>query len=171
MPRLDLQARKNLGTSNDGRNSTNAADVLELTANFNLFNGFSDKAAVGQAIEKMNTANDMRDKACVDTRQLVTIAYNDIMQLKAPLGYRDTHQKSIENAREAYRKQFDIGQRTLLDLLDPRERVFSGQTQLRQYRLRYSNCLCTAVCSARRSIKQSRGAAPRLARFESRRLS
>ena len=52
MPRLDLQARKNLGTSNDGRNSINAPDVLELTANFNLFNGFSDKAAVGQAIEK-----------------------------------------------------------------------------------------------------------------------
>ena len=80
MPRLDLQARKNLGTSNDGRNSTNAADVLELTVNFNLFNSFSDKATVGQAIEKMNTANDMRDKACVDTRQLVSIAYNDITQ-------------------------------------------------------------------------------------------
>ena len=127
MPRLDLQARKNLGTSNDGRNSTNAADVLELTANFNLFNGFSDKAAVGQIIEKMNTANDMRDKACVDTRQLVTIAYNDISQLKEQLGYRDIHQKSIENAREAYRKQFDIGQRTLLDLLDTENEYFQAK--------------------------------------------
>jgi outer membrane protein, adhesin transport system len=127
MPRLDLQARKNLGTSNDGRNSTNAADVLELTANFNLFNGFSDKAMVGQAIEKMNTANDVRDKACVDTRQLVTIAYNDIGQLKEQLGYRDTHQKSIENAREAYRKQFDIGQRTLLDLLDTENEYFQAK--------------------------------------------
>ena len=127
LPRLDLQARKNLGTSNDGRNSTNAADVLELTANFNLFNGFSDKAAVGQVIEKMNTANDVRDKACVDTRQLVTIAYNDITQLKEQLGYRDTHQKSIENAREAYRKQFDIGQRTLLDLLDTENEYFQAK--------------------------------------------
>ena len=127
MPRLDLQARKNLGTSNDGRNSTNAADVLELTANFNLFNGFSDKAAVGQTIEKMNTANDVRDKACVDTRQLVTIAYNDITQLKEQLGYRDVHQKSIENAREAYRKQFDIGQRTLLDLLDTENEYFQAK--------------------------------------------
>ena len=127
LPRLDLQARKNLGTSNDGRNSTNAADVLELTANFNLFNGFSDKANVSQAIEKLNTANDIRDKSCVDTRQLVTIAYNDIAQLKAQLGYRDTHQKSIENAREAYRKQFDIGQRTLLDLLDTENEYFQAK--------------------------------------------
>ena len=127
LPRLDLQARQNLGTSNDGRNSTNAASVLELTANFNLFNGFSDKAAVGQIIEKMNTANDIRDKACVDTRQLVTIAYNDITQLKEQLGYRDIHQKSIENAREAYRKQFDIGQRTLLDLLDTENEYFQAK--------------------------------------------
>ena len=127
LPRLDLQARKNLGTSSDGRNSTNAADVLELTMNFNLFNGFSDKAAVSQTIEKLNTANDMRDKACIDTRQLVTIAYNDITQLKEQLTYRDTHQKSIENAREAYRKQFDIGQRTLLDLLDTENEYFQAR--------------------------------------------
>ena len=127
LPRLDLQARKNLGTSSDGRNSTNAADVLELTMNFNLFNGFSDKAAVSQTIEKLNTANDMRDKACIDTRQLVTIAYNDITQLKEQLTYRDTHQKSIENAREAYRKQFDIGQRTLLDLLDTENEYFQAK--------------------------------------------
>ena len=52
MPRLDLQARKNLGTSNDGRNSTNATNVLELPANFNLFNSFSDKATAGQVIER-----------------------------------------------------------------------------------------------------------------------
>ena len=127
LPRLDLQARKNLGTSSDGRNSTNAADVLELTMNFNLFNGFSDKAAVSQTIEKMNVANDMRDKACIDTRQLVNIAYNDINQLKEQLTYRDTHQKSIESAREAYRKQFDIGQRTLLDLLDTENEYFQAR--------------------------------------------
>ena len=127
MPRLDLQARKNLGTSNDGRNSTSAADLLELTMNFNLFNGFSDKSNVSQTVEKLNTANDMRDKACVDTRQLVTIAYNDINQLKEQLSYRDLHQKSIEAAREAYRKQFDIGQRSLLDLLDTENEYFQAK--------------------------------------------
>lgn len=126
-PRLDLQARKNLHASDNGRNSVNAADVLELTMNFNLFNGFADKASISQAVEKLNTANDMRDKACIDTRQLVTIAYNDINQLKEQLSYRDTHQKSIENAREAYRKQFEIGQRTLLDLLDTENEYFQAR--------------------------------------------
>jgi outer membrane protein, adhesin transport system len=127
LPRFDLEARKNLGTSSDGRYSTSAADVLQLTMNWNIFNGLSDKAAVSQNVEKLNRSHDLRDKACVDTRQLVNIAYNDIRQLKEQLIYREQHRKSIENAREAYQKQFDIGQRTLLDLLDSENEYFQAK--------------------------------------------
>jgi adhesin transport system outer membrane protein len=130
MPRLDLQARKNLGTSSDGQNSNAAADVLELTMNFNLFNGFSDRNLVKQTAEKLNSSRDMRDKACVDTRQVVSIAYNDINQLQVQRSYREKHTISIENAREAYRKQFDIGQRTLLDLLDTENEYFQSKRSL-----------------------------------------
>lgn len=130
MPRLDLQARKNLGTSSDGQNSTAAADLLELTMNFNLFNGFSDRNLVKQTAEKLNGSRDQRDKACVDTRQIVSIAYNDIGQLKEQKIYRERHTNSIENAREAYRKQFDIGQRTLLDLLDTENEYFQSKRSL-----------------------------------------
>ena len=130
MPRLDLQARKNLGTSSDGRNSNAAADVLELTMNFNLFNGFSDQNLIRQTAERLNSSRDMRDKACVDTRQAVSIAYNDIQQLQVQRSYREKHTLSIENAREAYRRQFDIGQRTLLDLLDTENEYFQSKRSL-----------------------------------------
>jgi adhesin transport system outer membrane protein len=126
-PRLDLQGRKSLGVSSDGANSVAAADVLELTLSFNLFNGMADRSAVNQTVEKLNSAQDLRDKACVDTRQLVVIAYNDIVRLKEQLIYRDQHQLAIEKAREAYRKQFDIGQRTLLDLLDTENEFFQAR--------------------------------------------
>lgn len=129
-PRLDLQARKNLGTSSDGRYSNSAADLLELTMNFNLFNGFSDKNSINTAAQKLNGAQDMRDKACIDTRQLVSIAYNDIKQLTEQRIYRAQHKTSIENAREAYRKQYDIGQRTLLDLLDAENEYFQAKRSL-----------------------------------------
>jgi len=130
MPRLDLQARKNLGTSSDGENSNAAADVLELTMNFNLFNGFSDSNLVKQSAERLNGSRDLRDKACVDARQIVSIAYNDINQLAVQRTYRERHTTSIENAREAYRRQFDIGQRTLLDLLDTENEYFQSKRSL-----------------------------------------
>jgi outer membrane protein, adhesin transport system len=127
MPRLDLQATKVLSTSSDGRESTQAADVLELTLNFNLFNGLADRAAINQSAQKLISTQDLRDKACIDTRQTVVIAYNDIQTLTEQLTYRNQHQLSIEKAREAYRKQFEIGQRTLLDLLDTENEYFQAR--------------------------------------------
>ncbi|MEO8417156.1 MAG: TolC family outer membrane protein, partial [Methylophilaceae bacterium] len=127
MPRLDIQATKNLSTSSDGTNSIAAADVVQLTLSFNLFNGLADRALINQTAEKLNSTQDLRDKSCVDTRQLVVIAYNDVESLKEQLGYRDQHQLSIEKAREAYRRQFDIGQRTLLDLLDTENEYFQAR--------------------------------------------
>lgn len=97
-----MQARKNLQTSHNGENSIAAADLLELTATFNLFNGFADKSTIAQTADKLSTSEDLRDKACVDTRQTLAIAYNDISSLKEQLNYRDQHQLSIEKAREAY---------------------------------------------------------------------
>jgi outer membrane protein, adhesin transport system len=126
-PRLDLQARKNLDVSSNGRNSSAAADVLELTLNFNLFNGLSDKSAISSINQKLNSTKDLRDNACLEIRQKIEIAYNDVNRLKEQLVYRDQHQLSIEKAREAYRKQYDLGQRTLLDLLDTENELFQAR--------------------------------------------
>ena len=127
LPRVDLQARKNLHASDDGRNSVSAQDLLEVTMSYNIFNGFSDKANISRSIENLNGANDLRDKACIEARQKLVIAYNDSNQLKDQLKYRKAHQDAIYKAREAYQRQFAIGQRTLLDLLDTQNEEFQAQ--------------------------------------------
>lgn len=127
MPRLDLQGRKILDVNGASRNSTLAADTLEVTASWNIFNGFTDKSNLDSSVETLNRAHDLRDKACIDTRQQVSIAYNNIKQLTEQVSYRKQHQDSIENARQAYRKQYDIGQRTLLDLLDTENEYFQSR--------------------------------------------
>lgn len=127
MPKLDLQGRANPYVSSNGENSSLAADTLELTASFNLFNGFTDQANIAQAAENLNRSFDLRDKACRDVRQDVVIAQNDIVSLTEQLTYRNQHQLSIQKAREAYQDQFDIGQRTLLDLLDTENEYFQAR--------------------------------------------
>ena len=126
-PRVDLLGTKVVQTSRDGVNNNNAGDSINLIMSYNLFNGFSDKSVIGQTLEKKYNSQDLRDKACRDTRQTLAIAYTDIINLKAQLPLRDQHQLSIQKAREAYRKQFDIGQRTLLDLLDTENEYFNSR--------------------------------------------
>ncbi|MDP8567189.1 TolC family outer membrane protein [Methylophilus aquaticus] len=127
MPRVDLQGRKVLDVNGASQNSTLAADTLEVTASWNIFNGFTDKSNLDSAVENLNQSHDLRDKACIDARQQVSIAYNSIKQLKEQVAYRQQHQDSIEKARLAYRKQYDIGQRTLLDLLDTENEYFQSR--------------------------------------------
>ncbi len=126
-PRLDLRVKRDQGRNIDGIPGNSHANVLELVLNWNLFNGFSDRARERQFAEQLNIARDVRDKTCRDTRQTTAIAYNDIIKLKEQIEYLTLHDDSLTKALVAYRQQFQIGQRTLLDLLDTENERFQAR--------------------------------------------
>lgn len=126
-PRLDLQASQSWGWDSDGVDGKYDDRKIGLALNYNLYNGGSDKAAERQYVERVNISKDLRDKVCRDVRQTLTIAHNDITRLEEQLRYLEQHLASTERARDAYRKQFDIGQRTLLDLLDTENELFEAR--------------------------------------------
>ncbi|WP_230971050.1 TolC family outer membrane protein [Nitrogeniibacter aestuarii] len=126
-PTVDLRARQGVDWNTDGAAGRHSDRVIELVLNYNLFNGGSDRATVNQFAERLNLAKDLRDKSCRDMRQTLSIAYNDVGRIAEQLTYLNQHQLSIGKAREAYRRQFDIGQRTLLDLLDTENEYFQAR--------------------------------------------
>ncbi len=126
-PRVDLRASKDVTFNADGIAGRQDNQIVELVLNYNLFKGGSDRALVRQYAERLELAKEQRDKACRDIRQTLAIAFNNIHNISRQLGFLDQHQLAIEKAREAYRKQFDIGQRTLLDLLDTENEYFQAR--------------------------------------------
>lgn len=127
MPKVYFQARHDLGHNTNGIDGKNSLTSYGIVLNMNLFNGGSDSAKKRQYAERTNIAKDLRDKACRDMRQTVAIAFNDVKKLAEQIDYLDQHQLATEKARDAYRKQFDIGQRTLLDLLDTENELFDAR--------------------------------------------
>lgn len=126
-PRLDLRLRNERGADLNGYVGSTDNRTAEVVMTWNLFNGLSDRARARQYADQLNVAKDLRDKTCRDVRQTAAIAYNDTRKLVEQLTYLDQHQLSTEKARDAYRKQFDIGQRTLLDLLDTENELFQAK--------------------------------------------
>jgi outer membrane protein, adhesin transport system len=126
-PRLDFRARAD--------NSENALNVIgdrinnvaEVVLTYNLFNGGSDRARERQYIERRNLAVDLRDKVCRDTRQTLSIAYNDVQRLREQVSFLNIQVGLVEKTRDAYRDQFNVGQRTLLDLLDTENELLSAR--------------------------------------------
>ena len=126
-PRLDLRLKRDHDRNLNGYAGQHESSTAEVVLSWNLFNGLSDVARSRQYAEQHNVVKDLRDKTCRDVRQNVAIAFNDTRKLTEQLGYLDQHQLSIEKARDAYRKQFDIGQRSLLDLLDSENELFQSR--------------------------------------------
>ena len=125
-PRLDLRARQSVERNLDGIGGTSRDGVVELVMTYNLSRGGADQARLRRAAEVANEGMDLREKTCRDVRQSLSIAYNDVSRLNEQLGYLAQHRQSSERSREAYRQQFDIGQRTLLDLLDTENEFFEA---------------------------------------------
>lgn len=136
-PRVDAYIEKNHeknpggnGTSVSlGSNYTNKGDTTTfgVVATWNLFNGLQDKSRERKAIEEKYAAKDLREKVCREVRQNASMAFNDHVRLTEQIQYLDQHQLSTDKAREAFRRQFDIGQRTLLDVLDTENEFYTAR--------------------------------------------
>ena len=126
-PRVEARLRGGVGKNFDGIEDQKRDVTAQVVLNWNLYNGGSDDARQRQSANLLNQAADLRDKACRDVRQTVAIAYNDVGKLTEQLGYLDRNVIAIEKARDAYRQQFDIGQRSLLDLLNAENELYTAK--------------------------------------------
>lgn len=132
-PKLDFRvqtARDNALNSTfleDGSERWVTDTTIGLVLRLNLFRGLADRARIGQFVAESNLAKDQRESVCRNIRQTVAIAFNDIKVLEERLVYLDQHQLSSDRVRTVYLQQFNIGQRTLLDLLDTENEYFEAR--------------------------------------------
>ncbi len=105
----------------------NARDAeVAAILNYNLYRGGADSARERQAVSLREQSTDLQEKACRDVRQTLAVTYNDVQKLNLQLLQLSQHRLSTDKARAAYRQQFEIGQRTLLDLLNTQNEYFEA---------------------------------------------
>jgi len=137
-PRLELRARQGIYENMNSFDKRVDPDphgqegVIELRGTYNIFRGGSDLAAERAAVQRMNQADDLRLKACVDLRQIASIAFNDVSNLGEKLDTLRAHKTAAASVVTAYRDQFDIGRRSLLDVLDSENEAFQAERALVQ---------------------------------------
>lgn len=100
--------------------------AVELRLNYNLFNGGADKASYKAATARVMKADDLKQKACIDIRQSASIAYNNVNNLSKQMEWLQRHRDESAAVVKAYSDQFDIGRRSLLDVLDAENEAFQS---------------------------------------------
>jgi outer membrane protein, adhesin transport system len=126
-PKVEARVRSGTGRNFDGVADQKTDTSAQLVLNWNLYAGGSDQARVRQASSLMQQAADLRDKTCRDVRQVAAVAYNDTQRLSEQLVSLERNTVAILRARDAYRQQFDIGQRSLLDLLNSENEAYTAR--------------------------------------------
>lgn len=132
-PTLELGARHGAYKNNNSfdqradPHSYGEDSLIELRMRYNLYRGGSDSAAERAAERRISQAESLRDKTCVDLRQTATISHSDVLNLQAKLDYLATHRIEAAGVLVAYSEQFDIGRRSLLDVLDSENELFQAE--------------------------------------------
>lgn len=130
-PNLEFQAAQSWANDTmDFADNTVSGTSARLVLNFNLYRGGSDRARLGQFTEEFHRAVEDQGTACRNVRQEITVAYNSIEALTEQVEYLRQHRDASQSVRVAYRQQFDIGERSLLDVLDTENEYFDASRAL-----------------------------------------
>lgn len=121
-PELSLRGRQSFNHNNDGFDDRfdtfGGSTAIELVLSYPLYRGGANRAAFSATLARGDEARDQRHDACLFTQESAQVAYNDSTRLEAQMQFLRRHQETTDEVRRAYRSQFDIGQRSLLEILD-----------------------------------------------------
>jgi adhesin transport system outer membrane protein len=129
-PRFDAEGNMTRGVNLDGQDGTNNDASVLLVMRYNLYRGGADVARVKERQERLGEAKESLEQTRRLVEENMMTAWSDMQTAKARLTPLNTHVMATQETRDAYRSQFDIGQRTLLDLLDSEIELFNAKAAL-----------------------------------------
>ena len=130
LPRLDLELEANRNNNIAGAEGENNNLAAMLRMRYNLFAGGKDKARRGQTLHQIDEAREVRNHTCRQVVESMRLSWNSFKTFDAQLVYLRQRVEAAQSARDSYRSQFTLGQRSLLDLLDSENEVFTAQQAL-----------------------------------------
>lgn len=129
-PRVTLEGGITRNENLDGVEGPNNDMTAMVMVRQNLYNGGYDVAQRKERTELVKQAQDRLEAERRQVEQAVIEAYSRVETSKARLQPLTTHVEAATATRNAYAQQFDIGQRTLLDLLDSEVELFDAKAAL-----------------------------------------
>jgi adhesin transport system outer membrane protein len=131
-PRFDAELGRSADNDVDGLDGHNNQWQAMLRMRFNIFNGGSNKADLESKSYQTTQALDIRNNALRQLNEELGLAWNAYNNATAQVPIAQTYVDHSVVVRTAYQKQFSLGERTLLDLLDSENELFTAQQRLTQ---------------------------------------
>ena len=124
-PRLDLE----LGVNHDRDKVHGVTDdrSIMLRLRYNFSRGGADSARISETRFQIQESDEVLNRTRRQVEENLSLAFNAYLTARDRLDFLRQYVESSGATREAYAKQFSIGQRTLLDLLNAENEYFSAR--------------------------------------------
>jgi adhesin transport system outer membrane protein len=129
-PRFDAELGRTADNNVDGMDGHNNEWQAMLRMRFNVFNGGSNKADLESKSYQTTQALDIRNNALRQLNEELGLAWNAYNNAAAQVPIAQNYVNHSISVRTAYQQQFSLGERTLLDLLDSENELFTAQRRL-----------------------------------------
>ncbi|MFW5427260.1 MAG: TolC family outer membrane protein [Methylophagaceae bacterium] len=123
-PRVDFELGATTNNDTDGIDGTNKDITAMFRLRYNLLNGGRDSARREETAYLINQATEIRNNTHRQVEQSMRLSWNALQTVDMQREYFEIHVDASKRSRDAYQQQFNLGQRTLLDLLDSENEVF-----------------------------------------------
>jgi adhesin transport system outer membrane protein len=131
LPRVDVELSANRNRDIDGIKGPNNDNQAMLVMRYNLFRGGADEARIREALERETVALETLNNAVQSTEESVARTWSALVSSRNRLSPLEAHARATAQVLEAYRAQFELGKRSLLDLVNAENELFQARSALR----------------------------------------
>ena len=123
-----LEGERTINEDIDGVEGTNEDWVIALRLRYNLYRGGADVARKNQTAELIGEAQQIRATTKRQVEEGLRLSWSAYTFTSQQIEFLTTYVNSVVATREAYQKQFNIGRRSLLDLLNTENEVLDAKS-------------------------------------------
>ncbi len=125
-PEVFLEAQAGWRDDLNGIKGYNNDHRVMLKVRYNLFAGGDDRARIGAAQSRWNQASDVQNNAILQVDEEVNFSWEARKALSEQLVKIKDYVLASRKTVDSYRKQFVLGDRTLLDVLNAENELFEA---------------------------------------------
>ncbi len=126
-PELKLELSANKTDNVDNIEGINEDAKIMLTLNYDIFSGFTTNSRVESSAWRAEEARAVRLQAQLDAEEGTQLAWNAYELLEQQKNILKTNVDAAKIAELGYIQQFNVGRRSLLDVLDAKVETFAAR--------------------------------------------
>ncbi|HEX5670791.1 MAG TPA: TolC family protein, partial [Sulfuricurvum sp.] len=129
-PKIDAFARKTWGNDLSGIDGKDTRSAIGLTLSYNLYRGGADESQIQKNLSKVYQENENKRDTIRKLNEQGALSWSAKTYLTEQLVHLKRYNETSAKTLELYQKEYDLGRRTLLDLLVAQNDYIAAQSQI-----------------------------------------